>query len=192
MDIRYHDSKMPVMRILEMAFVVRRAVSRAALPLMLIAGFAAQAQTVVVENADGSISITVDGGETTLPATLADSILAALRENAGDPQGLREAVRTIVAGNAGGADGAALASVIAAFAAFRSNGDSEVVAAIVGGVAAGNPVVTAPELLSRLPEGTAGGTPLQAEAPATADPPPSQPGALSTAENPQQVASPAI
>ena len=172
--------------------MIRKVLSRAALPLLLIAGFAAEAQTLVVENADGSVSVTIDGEETTIASTLAGGILDALRENAGDPQGLREAVRTIVAGNAGGADGAALASAIAAFAAFRSNGDSEVVAAIVGGVAAGNPVVTAPELLSRLPEGTAGGTPLQAEAPTAADPPPSQPGALSTAENPQQVASPAI
>ena len=161
-----------------MAFVIRRAVSRAALPLMLIAGFAAQAQTVVVEHADGSVSITGDGEEITLPATLAGSILDALRENAGDPKGLREAVRTIVAGNAGDLDRMALASAIAAFAAFRSNGASEVVAAIVGGVAAGNPAISTEELLPILPETTAGTRPRQ-------------PGARSTAENPQQVASPA-
>lgn len=175
----------------EMAFVIRRVVSRAALPLMLIAGFAAQAQTVVVENADGSVSITVDGEETTLPATLVDGILDALRENAGDPQGLREAVRIIVAGNAGGTDATALASAVAAFTAFRSNGDSEVVAAIVGGVAAGNPAISTQDLLRTLPETTAGDLSLQSEAPATADVPPRQPEARSTAENPQQVASPA-
>ena len=179
------------MWILEMAFVIRRVVSRAALPLMLIAGFAAQAQTVVVEHVDGSVSITGDGEEITLPATLAGSILDALRENAGDPKGLREAVRTIVAGNAGDPDRMALASAIAAFAAFRSNGDSEVVAAIVGGVAAGNPAISTQDLLRTLPETTAGDLSLQSEAPAPADVPPRQPQARSTAENPQQVASPA-
>ena len=171
--------------------MIRKVLSRAALPLLLIAGFAAEAQTLVVENADGSVSVTIDGEETTIASTLAGGILDALRENAGDPQGLREAVRTIVAGNAGGRESGELASAIAAFAAFRSNGDSEVVAAIVGGVATGNPAVSAPELLSSLPESTASAVPLQAEARTTPGARPRLPEARSTAENPQQVASPA-
>ena len=175
--------------------MIRTLLSRAALPLMLIAGLAAGARMLVVENADGSVSITIDGEETTIAATLAGSIVDALRENAGDPQGLREAVRGIVAGNAGGTERGELASAIAAFATFRSNGDSEVVAAIVAGVATGNPVVSVPELLSRLPESTAGAIPLQeAEARATPGvrhPASRQPEARSTAENPQQAASPA-
>ena len=171
--------------------MIRKVLSRTALPLLLIAGFTAGAQTLVVENADGSVSVTIDGEETTIASTLAGGILDALRENAGDPQGLREAVRTIVAGSAGGSESGELASAIAAFAAFRSNGDSEVVAAIVGGVATGNPTVSAPELLSRLPESTAGAVPLQAEARTTPGDRPRPPEARSTAENPQQVASPA-
>ena len=124
-----------------MTITIRRILSRAALPLMLILGFTVQAQTEVVRNVDGSVSITIDGQEVTVSATLAGSIIDALRENAGDPQALQAAVQAIVADNAGGENRAALASAIAAFAASMSSGDSEVVAAIVSGAAAANPAV---------------------------------------------------
>ena len=162
-----------------MTIAIRRVLSRAALPLMLILGSAVQAQTEVVRNVDGSVSITIDAQEATVSATLADRILDALRENAGDPQALQAAVQAIVADNAGGENRAALASAIAAFAAFMSSGDSEVVAAIVSGAAAANPAVSTQDLLRILPDTTAGSLP------------PPQPGVRSTAENPQQVVSPA-
>ena len=163
-----------------MTITIRRILSRAALPLMLILGFTVQAQTEVVRNVDGSVSITIDGQEVTVSATLAGSIIDALRENAGDPQALQAAVQAIVADNAGGENRAALASAIAAFAASMSSGDSQVVAAIVSGAAAANPAVSMQALLLILPETTAGGSL-----------PPPQPGVRSTAENPQQVVSPA-
>ena len=173
-----------------MTITIRRVLSRAALPLMLILGFTVQAQTEVVRNVDGSVSITIDGQEVTISATLADSIIDALRENAGDPQALQAAVQAIVADNAGGENRAALASTITAFAAFMSSGDSEVVTAIVSGAAAANPAVSTQDLLRILPETTAGSLPPpQPETTAGASPP--QPGARSTAENPQQVVSPA-
>ena len=164
-----------------MTMTIRRVLSRAALPLMLmmlILSFTVQAQTEVVRNVDGSVSITIDGQEVTVSATLADRIIDALRENAGDPQALQAAVQAIVADNAGGENRAALASAIAAFAAFMSSGDSEVVVAIVSGAAAANPAVSTQDLLRTLPDTTAGSLPPQ-------------PGVRSTAENPQQVVSPA-
>ena len=172
-----------------MTMTILRALSRAALPLMLILSFTVQAQTEVVRNADGSASITIDGQEVTVSATLADRIIDALRENTGDPQALQAAVQAIVADNAGGENRAVLASAIAAFAAFTSSGDSEVVAAIVSGAAAANPAVSTQDILRTLPDTTAGSLPPQPETTAGTSPP--QPGARGTAENPQQVASPA-
>ena len=119
-------------------------------------------------------SITIDGQEVTVSATLADRIIDALRENTGDPQALQAAVQAIVADNAGGENRAALASAIAAFAAFTSSGDSEVVAAIVSGAAAANPAVSTQDILRTLPDTTAGSLPPQPETTAGASPP--QPG----------------
>ena len=175
-----------------MTMTIQRVLSRAALPLMLmmlILSFTVQAQTEVVRNVDGSASITIDGQEVTISATLADSIIDALRESAGDPQALQAAVQAIVADNAGGENRAALASTITAFAAFMSNGDSEVVTAIVSGAAAANPAISTQDLLRILPDTTAGSLPPQPGTTAGASPP--QPGARGTAENPQQVVSPA-
>lgn len=169
-----------------MATTIRRVLSRAALPLVLIPGLAAQAQTEVAWNADGSVSVTVADREVTIPATIADEIIDALRENVDDPQGLQAAVQTIVAGNADGRDRTALASAVVAFAAFMSTGDSEAVAAIVNGATAGNPAVSTPELLGNLPETTVGAPPPPPGERSTADAPPPS-GERSTAENPQQV-----
>lgn len=164
-----------------MTAMVRRILLRVALPLLLVAGpgLTAEAQTTIVENADGSISVTTGGQEIVIPADLAAGVIGALRDNANDPQGLRAAIETLVAGHAGGADGAPLAAAIAAFAVYESSGDSAVVTAIVNGASAGNPAVSTPALVSALPAATAGAK--------RRAPPVVQPSSQSTAENPLQV-----
>ena len=155
--------------------MIRRILPLVALSLMLVAGGSAQAKTTIVENPDGTVSVTIDGGETVISAGLAAAIIDAVKSNPGDPESLRAAIRALVAGNAGGADDAALATAIAAFAVASSSGRSGVVTAIVEGAAAGNPSLSTVAVLDALPAVTVG-----------APVPPPQPS-QDTAENPSQI-----
>ncbi len=136
--------------------MIRRILSPVAVSLLLIAGGNAQAATMIVKNANGTVSVTTDGQETLLSAGLAAAIVDAVKRNTSDPESLRAAIRALVAGNAGGADDAALATAIAAFAAASSSGGSEVVTAIVEGAAAGNPSLSAVAVLGALPAAPSG------------------------------------
>lgn len=136
-----------------MHIITFQAVRKAALSvaLLLILGFSVRAETIVVDNDDGSATVVIDGEEHVIPAALAAGIVGALAAHADDPQRLRSAIRDIVAASADTMD----STVLAAFAAFESGGDHRAVEAIIAGVADGDPSVSVPMLLSVLPEGGA-------------------------------------
>lgn len=130
--------------------------------LLLIMSVAAGAQTGVAESPDdavvvtidespdGAVTVTIDGQATTVPADLAARIAGVLQEHAGDSQGLRAAICALVAEVAGGHEDKALAMAIAAVAAFKSDKDSVVVAAIAEGVSACSPAADPQVLLGLL------------------------------------------
>ena len=128
-----------------------RKVAAALAALMAFAASGALAQPAVAENADGAVAVTVEGRQVMVPAVVADGVVAALRDHADDPRGLRKAIRAVVAEHAGAPDDAELAAAIAALAIFHSRGGSAAVDAIVRGASAGNPKLSAGALLAALP-----------------------------------------
>ena len=140
----------PTRRTLTVATAIRRAISWMVLTLMVAASPTAYAYTNIVQNANGSFSISIGDQGIVISASLAASVIDALRENGNDPHGLETVVRALVADNAGGADDVALALAIAVFAISRSSGDSGIVTAIINGTTGGNSLVTPQVLLSAL------------------------------------------
>ena len=115
--------------------------------LVLVLGISARAETILVENEDGGVSVVIDGQESVIPADIVVEILDALAEHAENPQGLREALQDIVSRNPGTVND----TVLAVFAVSRSNGSPEAVEAIIGGVVDGNPALAPEALLGALP-----------------------------------------
>ena len=166
---------------------IRKLLLGTTLSLAVAASFTIQAQADIVENPDGSVAVTIEDEVVTIPASLAGDIIDALNENAGDPPGLRVAISDLVADNAGAEDGGPLARAIAAFAAFRSGGDSALVRAIVEGALEGRPTLSVQSVLDALPPAT---NDVARRQPTVRSPPPPRPSPTTvrdTAENPHQV-----
>jgi len=138
------------------------------------AGQAAQQRSAVSDRADGSVAVTVDGEEVIVPVEVDAQIVEALAGNAGDPDALAASIRGIVATHAQGAEAQALAVAIAVLAVVRSDGSAQTIAAILEGVAAGNPTIRIPSVLAVLPT-SVGRSVVQ------------RPEVLATLENPHQV-----
>ena len=134
-----------------MMMPIRRIASWMVLPLMVAAGLTtAYADTSIVRNSDGSIVVTIDDREIVISTDLAASIAELLVDHGNDPNALETALRELVAANAGSADDMVLATAIAVYAILVSNGDSDVVTAIIDGTVEGNPSAVPQVLLSAL------------------------------------------
>ena len=121
-------------------------------PVIVAGGAAAQEQSPVTENADGTVTIGLDDRQFLVPAVVAEDIAAAVRDHADDPQALELAICSIVADRAGGSDDAELATAVAALAIVYARGRSASVDAIVRGALACNQAISAETLLTAIAE----------------------------------------
>lgn len=147
----------------------------------LLASVQALAQnTVVSEQADGSVIVSMESGQLAISATVADAVELAVREHADDPEALRQAIRALIGQNAAGSGASDLATAIATLAVFHAGTDSASIAAIVHGASEGNSNVSGGAMLAAIPALSAGGNSLEADERELAS-------AQATVENPSQV-----
>lgn len=97
-----------------------------------------QAQPTLVERDDGTVELSVDGLQFIVTAMVAESVAAAVRDHADDPQALEQAVEAIVAEHAGESGDTERATAITALALYYARGSSASIAAIMRGAVAGN------------------------------------------------------
>ena len=122
-----------------------------AVMVIFVAGLQAQAESIVTEREDGAVELNMNGQQVLITAAVAESVTAAVRDHADDPQALRQAIQAIVAEHAGEPGDAELATAIAALAIYRTRARSASADAIIRGASAGNPGVPAGSLLTILP-----------------------------------------
>lgn len=102
-----------------------------------------------VERPDGVIEVVIDGVPTSLPTPLARALAAAVAEHENDPNSLAAALRSLL--DAAPCETASecerLAAAVVVYAVSNSNGNADIVAAIVQGVADAVPAAGTETLL---------------------------------------------
>ncbi|WP_446830498.1 hypothetical protein [Candidatus Foliamicus sp.] len=135
-----------------MAAVERRSRVAFAAAMCVMPLLCAQAQTEVTEEADGSVSVSIEQERFTVPAPVAAAVRDAVRNHSDDPDALQSAIRAVIAEHAAGPDAADYATAIAALAISLSRARSASVDAVLRGAAAANPAVSVATLLTALPD----------------------------------------
>lgn len=119
--------------------------------LLFAAVLQVQAQPIVNEREDGAVELNISGQQVLVEAAVAESVTAAVRDHADDPDALRQAIQAIIAEHAGKSDDAELATAIAALAIYRAQARSASTDAIIRGASAANPSVPSGSLITMLP-----------------------------------------
>ena len=117
----------------------------------LLASAQAWAQQSITEQADGSVTISVEGEQFVIPAPIAEEVELAVRDNGDDPEAIRQAIRAIVSQNAGDSESTGLATAIASLAVYFADSNSSSIAAIGLGVTQGNPGVSGGVVIAAIP-----------------------------------------
>ncbi len=117
----------------------------------LLASAQAWAQQSITEQADGSVTISVEGEQFVIPAPIAEEVELAVRDNGDDPEAIRQAIRAIVSQNAGDSESTGLAAAIASLAVYFADTNSSSIAAIGLGVTQGNPGVSGGVVIAAIP-----------------------------------------
>ena len=151
-----------------------------ALAALLLAGAQAIAQQAVSEQKDGSVSVSVQGEQIVVPASVADAVEAAVAEHSDDPEALQEAIRSIIAEYAAGSNDVTLALAIAMLTISQVGSDSVAIASIITGTVAANNEVSAESIIEVMPT-------LSAEGNAQEDAEEQVAQLQATVENPFQV-----
>lgn len=128
-----------------------------ALAALLLAGVQAIAQQTVSEQTDGSVSVSVQGEQIVVPASVADAVAAAVAEHGDDPEALQEAIRSIIADYAAGSNDVTLALAIAVLTISQVGSDSVAIASIITGTVAANNEVSAESIIEVMPSLSAEG-----------------------------------
>ncbi len=117
----------------------------------LLAGAQAGAQQSMIEQADGSVTISMEGEQYVIPGPLAEEVELAVRDNGDDPEAIRQAIRAIVSQNAGDSESTGMAAAIASLAVYYADTNSSSIAAIGLGVTQGNPGVSGGVVIAAIP-----------------------------------------
>ena len=151
-----------------------------ALAALLLASVQAIAQQTVSEQTDGSMSVSVQGEQIVVPASVADAVAEAVAEHGDDPEALQEAIRNIIAEYAAASNDVALALAIAVLTISQVGSDSAAIASIITGTVAANNEVSAESIIEVMPS-------LSAEGGAQEDAEEQVAQLQATVENPFQV-----
>ena len=117
----------------------------------LLANAQTWAQQSVTEQADGSVTINMEGEQYVIPRSLAEEVELAVRDNGDDPEAIRQAIRAIVSQNAGDSESTSMAAAIASLAVHYADSNSSSIAAIGLGVTQGNPGVSGGVVIAAIP-----------------------------------------